>query len=65
VRTELVAAIRRALFQWEPRIELQTVRAQPVEDEPSQVLVSIQYRLRATNQVFNAVYPVYLEERVS
>jgi uncharacterized protein len=65
VRTELVAAIRRALLHWEPRIELEAVRAQPVENEPSQVLVSIKYRLRTTNQSFNIVYPFYLGEGVS
>lgn len=65
VRTELVTAIRRALLLCEPRIELETVRAQPVEDDPSQVLVSIQYRLRTTNELFNVVYPFYLEEGVS
>jgi phage baseplate assembly protein W len=65
VRTDLVAAIQRALLQWEPRIDLEAVRAQPVEDEPSQVLVSIQYRLRSTNQSFNVVYPFYLGEGVS
>jgi uncharacterized protein len=65
VRTDLVAAIQRALLQWEPRIDLETVQAQPVDDEPGQVLVSIQYRLRATNQSFNAVYPFNLGEGVS
>ena len=65
VRTELVTAIKRALLQSEPRIDLEKVRAQPVEDEPGQVLISIQYRLRTTNELFNVVYPFYLEEGVS
>jgi Bacteriophage baseplate protein W len=65
VRTDLVAAIRRALLQWEPRIDLEAVRAQPVENEPSQVLISIKYRLRTTNQSFNIVYPFYLGEGAS
>ena len=65
VRTELVTAVKRALLQSEPRIDLEIVRAQPVEDEPGQVLISIQYRLRTTNELFNVVYPFYLEEGVS
>jgi phage baseplate assembly protein W len=65
VRTELVSAIKRALLQSEPRIDLEKVRAQTVEDDPGQVLISIQYRLRTTNELFNVVYPFYLEEGVS
>jgi len=65
VRTRLVAAIKSALVQWEPRIELGQVQAQPVANEPTQVLVSIEYRLRTTNELFNVVYPFYLEEGVS
>lgn len=65
VRTELVTAVKRALLQSEPRIDLEHVRAEPVENDPSQVLVSIQYRLRTTNELFNVVYPFYLEEGVS
>jgi uncharacterized protein len=64
-RTKLVTAIKSALVQWEPRIELGQVQAQPVANEPSQVLISIEYRLRTTNELFNVVYPFYLEEGVS
>ncbi len=65
IRTKLVAAIESALVQWEPRIELGQVQAQPVADEPTQVLVSIEYRVRTTNELFNVVYPFYLEEGVN
>src|SRR2546430_16895302 len=34
-------------------------------DLDSQVLVTIQYRIRTTNEVFNVVFPFYLEEGVS
>lgn len=64
-RTKLATAIKSALVQWEPRIELGQVQAQPVANEPSQVLISIEYRLRTTNELFNVVYPFYLEEGVS
>ncbi|MBV8281690.1 MAG: GPW/gp25 family protein [Candidatus Eremiobacteraeota bacterium] len=64
-RTQLVAAIKSALLKWEPRIDLEQVVAEPAADEPSQVLISIQYRLRATNGLFNVVYPLYLQEGVS
>lgn len=64
-RQTLSAAIHKALINWEPRIELETVRVEQVPGEESQVLVSVDYRLRATNELFNLVYPFYLEEGVS
>ena len=64
-RVTLATAIRQALVRWEPRIELDAVRVDPVSSEPSQVMVSIEYRLRATNELFNLVYPFYLSEGVS
>ena len=63
-RAELASAIREALVRWEPRIELDVVRVEPVAGEESQVMASIEYRLRATNELFNLVYPFYLQEGV-
>ena len=62
VRTQLVASIKQALLKWEPRINIQQVSANPVPNEPSQVLVSIEYTVRNTNELFNVVYPFYLQE---
>jgi phage baseplate assembly protein W len=64
VRTALAAAIKGALLEWEPRIDLESVRVDPADGEPSQVLASIEYRLRATNEPFNVVFPFFLEEGV-
>jgi phage baseplate assembly protein W len=61
VQTQLMAVVREALVKWEPRIELIGVRAE-TGDQPSLVLVSIDYRLRTTNEIFNLVYPLYLQE---
>ena len=78
-RVALAQAIREALVRWEPRIEIEGVRvdaavggetvtrtdvADQVASESSQVLVFIEYRLRATNELFNLVYPFYLQEGV-
>lgn len=65
IRAALASAIKQALLEWEPRIELEAVRVEPVPGEPSQVLASIEYRSRTTNELFNVVYPFYLEEGVS
>lgn len=65
IRVALASAVKQALLEWEPRIELEAVRVDPVPGEPSQVLASIEYRIRTTNELFNVVYPFYLEEGVS
>jgi phage baseplate assembly protein W len=64
-RTALVQAIRTALVRWEPRIELTGVRVDPVAGEPSQVIAAVEYRIRATNELFNIVLPFHLTEGVS
>lgn len=61
VRTQLAAAVREALVKWEPRIELVSVIVKE-GTEPSQVLATIDYRLRSTNELFNLVYPLYVQE---
>jgi uncharacterized protein len=65
IRTQLVAAIKEALLKWEPRITLTQVTANPSPGEPSQVLVSIEYTINATNEASNVVYPFYLTEGAS
>ena len=62
IRTQLGDAIKGALVRWEPRIDVDAVRVDEVPDQASQVLIGIDYRLRATNEVFNMVYPFYLQE---
>ena len=61
MRTRLQSAVNEALLKWEPRIELTNVTVQE-GDQPSQVLVSIDYRIRTTNELFNLVYPLYVQE---
>ena len=64
-RAALVQSIRTALVRWEPRIELVAVRVDPVPGEASQVICAVEYRLRATNELFNVVLPFFLSEGVS
>ena len=56
-------AVRDALAQWEPRIEVESVT--PVQDAESSGLVqiSIAYRIRSTNDKRNLVYPFYVIPR--
>jgi uncharacterized protein len=57
----VASEVRQALILWEPRIDLLDVSARPDEAEPTRLLIHIQYRVRATNNRFNLVYPFYLE----
>ncbi len=57
----VAAEVRQALVRWEPRIELLKVTADADETEPGRLLIEIDYRVRATNNRFNLVYPFYLE----
>ena len=59
-RATLAAAIREALVKWEPRIELKGVSVDEAVD--NQALIKIDYTLRDTNELFNLVYPLYVEE---
>jgi len=52
-----------ALAWWEPRIEVLKVQAQPDPDDTSRLLINIQYRIKATNDARNIVYPFYLMGR--
>lgn len=61
VRAQLAAAVSAALTKWEPRIKLVGVSVQP-GTEPSQVLIVVDYQISSTNELFNLVYPLYLQE---
>ena len=63
IRAALETDVRGALTRWEPRIELEMVRVEAAA-APSEVRVVIDYRIRATNELFNLVFPLYLEEGV-
>ncbi|MFQ5881390.1 MAG: GPW/gp25 family protein [Candidatus Methylomirabilales bacterium] len=53
--------VREALIDWEPRIEVLNVQVTPDMEEGNTLLINLQYRVRSTNNVFNLVYPFYLE----
>jgi phage baseplate assembly protein W len=50
---------RQSLILWEPRIDLLNVSVEP-SPGPQLLIISIDYRVRATNNAFNLVYPFYL-----
>lgn len=60
--TRIVASVRDALTRYEARIELLDVSTDPLEAAEGKLLVIISYRVRATNQSDNLVYPFYFRE---
>lgn len=56
------SAVRKALVDWEPRINLERVEVTPGEEAPNLVLIHVDYVVRATNNFYNRVYPFYLLE---
>jgi phage baseplate assembly protein W len=53
--------VRQALVLWEPRIDVLDIQVNPQAGAATVLIISIAYRVRATNNVFNMVYPFYLE----
>jgi phage baseplate assembly protein W len=58
--SEAAEEVRDALVSFEPRIDVLDVQVSPGGDGEV-MYVSIDYQVRATNTVFNMVYPFYLE----
>jgi len=57
----IITAVTDALVRWEPRIMNINVDVKNDRDHEGQLLISVQYEVRATNTVFNIVYPFYLQ----
>lgn len=56
------SAVRTALVDWEPRINLERVEAVPDQEHPNLLLIHVDYVVRSTNTFYNRVYPFYLYE---
>jgi phage baseplate assembly protein W len=57
------AAVTDALIKWEPRIQVIGVNVEAEHGEIGKLLIDIEYRVRATNNRFNLVFPFYLKEQ--
>jgi phage baseplate assembly protein W len=56
----LAEAVRDALAQWEPRVEVEQVVPEPDGNDGGLVHIQVIYRVRATNDRRNLVYPFYV-----
>ena len=57
---KVAQAIRQALLLFEPRVDVLDIQVQAA-DGGATLLISIDYQVRTTNNVFNLVYPFYME----
>ena len=57
---KIAQAVREALLVQEPRIDVRDVQVTATGNGQT-LLIEIEYQVRATNNVFNLVYPFYLE----
>jgi Bacteriophage baseplate protein W len=53
--------VSEALLTWEPRIEVLQVTATAAGAHQEELRVSVDYRVRLTDNRFNLVYPFYLQ----
>lgn len=59
---EIKTCTREALLRFEPRIEVMKLTVSDEEAANGLLKVNIDYRIRATNNTLNFVYPFYLNE---
>jgi phage baseplate assembly protein W len=57
----LESSITDAIQAYEPRVELDSVVAEPTPGQENRVVVSVTYRVRQTNTKANLVFPYYLD----
>jgi phage baseplate assembly protein W len=55
-------SVKEALILWEPRIDIINIDVSQGGDDDERVLIDLDYKVRATNNEFNLVYPYYLKE---
>lgn len=62
LRASVQSHVQEALTRWEPRIDVLNVRVEAGGELANQLLIRIDYRVRANNSIFNLVYPFFLNE---
>lgn len=62
LRSSVQSEVQEALTRWEPRIDVLDVRVEPGGELTNQLLIRIDYRVRANNSIFNLVYPFFINE---
>jgi phage baseplate assembly protein W len=60
--TRVETVVRDALKRYEARIDVLSVKADPLEAADGKLTIELEYRVRSTNQVGNLVFPFYFRE---
>jgi phage baseplate assembly protein W len=60
--TRVEAAVKDAMTRFEARIEVMSVRVDPINAVNGELLIEFEYRIHRTNQIGNLVYPFYFRE---
>ncbi len=58
----IIYHVKEALMKWEPRIQALSVDVDGDERELSRLFVKVEYQVIATNNVYNIVYPFFLQK---
>lgn len=56
----MAECVKDAVSQWEPRVHLEDVVIEPDPRDNARVMIRLLYRVRATNDRRNLVYPFYV-----
>jgi phage baseplate assembly protein W len=56
----MAVAVREALGQWEPRVDVESVTIESLDGADGKVLIHIGYVVKATNDLRNLVFPFYV-----
>ena len=59
----MALAVREAVAQWEPRVQLLDVNVVPSPDDSALVNIALTYEIKTTNDRRNLVYPFYVIPR--
>lgn len=62
VTTQIADAVRLAVLEWEPRIDVDEVAVSRVPETDGLITVTLAYTVRRTNSRSNLVFPFYLRE---
>ena len=57
---QMETTVREAIRDWEPRIEVEQVRAEVDPNDETRVSLKLAYKVRPTNTRHNLVFPFYL-----
>ena len=58
----IIYHVKEALMKWEPRIQALSVDVDTDERELSKVYTKVEYQVIATNNVYNIVYPFFMQK---